>query len=81
MGGAWLIRRAGASGPWLQLGVSSCLLMLGASLGQSHRAVVDPDPPLCPSCAPGALLLGKKGVLGHEVGVRKGNPAKPGIQG
>lgn len=48
---------------------------------QSHRAVVDPDPPLCPSCAPGSLLLGKKGVLGYEVGVRKGNTAKPRYSG
>lgn len=78
MGGAWLSRKAGASGPWLQLGVSSCPLMLGANLGSvTHRAVVDPNPPLCPFCAPGSLLLGKKGVLGHEVGVRKENTAKP----
>lgn len=52
--------------------------MLGANLGSvTHRAVVDPNPPLCPFCAPGSLLLGKKGVLGHEVGVRKENTAKP----
>lgn len=52
--------------------------MLGANLGLvTHRAVVDPDTPLCPSCAPGSLLLGKKGVLGYEVGVMKENTAKP----
>lgn len=43
----------------------------------THRAVADPNPPLCPFCAPGSLLLGKKGVLGYEVGVRKENTAKP----
>lgn len=52
--------------------------MLGANLGLvTHRAVVDPDPPLCPSCAPGSLLLGKEGVLEYEDGVRKENTAKP----
>lgn len=52
--------------------------MLGANLGLvTHRAVVDPDPPLCPSCAPGSLLLGKEGVLGYEDGVWKENTAKP----
>lgn len=52
--------------------------MLGANLGLvAHRAVVDPDPPLCPSCAPGSLLLGKEGVLGYEDGMRKENTAKP----
>lgn len=78
MGGAWLSRKAGASGPWLQLGVSSCPLVLGSDLGLvTYRAVVDPDRPLYPSCAPGSLLLGKKGVLGYEVGVRKENTVKP----
>lgn len=77
MGGAWLSRKAGASGPWLQLGVSSCPLVLGSNLGLvTYRVMVDPDPPLYPSCAPGSLLLGKKGVLGYEEDVRKENTAK-----